>query len=107
MPDHSIQKRRPSCGSSCGKLRAVNSRVGHSDLFLRPHCWILIYLKPKIRIQKIQECFTLTIMKILVTLIDMKRPHVMAKPKEERPKQNRAKCFGKRSKNKPAKIWKL
>ena len=59
------------------------------------------------RIQKIQEIFTLTIMKILVTLIVVRRPQVMAKPKEERPKQSRARGFGNWSKNKPAKIWKL
>ena len=58
-------------------------------------------------IQRIQEIFTLMIMKILVTLIDMRRPHVMAKPKEERPKQSMARGFGKWSKNKPANIWKL
>ena len=46
-------------------------------------------------------------MKILVTLIVMRTPHVMAKPQEERPKQSRARGFGKWSKNKPAKIWKL
>ena len=55
----------------------------------------------------IKYIFTLRIMKILVTLIVMRRPHVMAKPQEERPKQSRARGFGKWSKNKPAKIWKL
>ena len=68
---------------------------------------IQIYLKLKMRIQKVQKILTLMIMKILVTLIDMRRPHVMAKPKEERPKQSRARGFGKWSKIKPAKIWKL
>ena len=59
------------------------------------------------RIQKIREMLTLMIMKILVTLIEVRRPHVMAKPKEERPKQSMARGFGKWSKNKPANIWKL
>ena len=84
-----------------------------------------------------KNALTLTIMKILVTLSVIATPHVMVNPKEEkpnrgnicqkiyttgllsqtfyqqwqisppRPKQSRARGFGKWSKNKPAKIWKL